>query len=394
MLKNRFLTIFICIFVSVVLVFGATLGIIAGVRSSKAVVAYSGVRISEGALRYLSSYYKLTYIRALSSMGVKVSDTEKFWNSDSGDGVTYAELYNESFEGYVRSVAASASIFLSESSYTKEDRKSVEATIEEILKYKANGSVKEFEQIAEKYGFDYDDFCEAAELLYKADRAKYITYGESGENLVYFPDECAKYLETYSHVSLLFIRDKEMFVLDEEGNIVYENGSALLRDMTDAEKSERQSYIDKLDAAIAARENGEDNQITPEMFEIYLEKSDGDGDMHKKGYYFSENAETTVEFAEEFPEIVETSLKMKVGEYEKVQCSIGVCYIYKYAVTDGAYSDDENPFFSDFYRDASDYLYSDILATIAPEVRVKEKFSLVDYSEVPSLLEFVIAQWK
>ena len=395
MFKNRFLTIFVCIFVTVALIFGATLGVIMGVKNAKAVVTYGSVRIEEGAMRYLSAYYKLSYIRALKIAGVRVSDTEEFWNSVSESGKTQGELYNESFEGYIRSLVASANNYLTESSYTAADKASVEATLEEVLTYKAKGSVDEFNRISEKYGFDYDDFCDAAKILYMAERAKYILYGSDGENLASFPDECAKYLETYSRVKLMFIRDKEVFQTDDEGNYVYgDNGNVLLREMTDEEKALRLGYIETLDAAIEARKNGGDKQITPEMFDIYLEKSDGDSKMHNKGYYFNENADATAEFASEFPEVVERALEMNVGEYEKVECSIGVCYIYKEQVVAGAYSDEENLFFSDFYADASEYLYADILETLAPEVTVKDKFFEVNYSEVPKLLEFVISQWK
>jgi phosphoglycolate phosphatase len=93
-------------------------------------------------------------------------------------------------------------------------------------------------------------------------------------------------------------------------------------------------------------------------------------------------------------EVVERALEMSVGEYEKVACSIGVCYIYKENVVSGAYDDEEDPFFSDFYSDASEYLYAEILDIIAPEVTVKDKFYEVDYSEIPKVSDFVILQWK
>ncbi len=394
MMKNRFLTIFVCIFAAAVLVFGGTLGIVVGVRNSRAVVSYENARADAGALRYLSANYKINYIRALKASGVKANDTENFWNSTDESGVTYKELFAESFEEYVRALVASANVFLTYSSYTKADKESVRATVEEILEYKAGGSEKEFNAMAEKYGFDYDDFCSAAELLYKAGRAKNVIYGADGEALVYSPEECAKYLETYSHVSLLFVRTEEVFQTDEEGNIVYgDNGSALMREMTAEEKAERQAIIDKLTAAIEAKKNGGDYQITPEMFEIYLEKSDGDAKMHDKGYYFNENADATLEFATEFPEIVECALGMELKTFAKVDCSIGVCFIYKYDAMKGAYSDADNLFFSDFYSDASNYLYEDILNTLSPEVKVKDEFFDTDYSAIPLLSEFVISQW-
>ena len=394
MIKNRFLLIFVCVFAAIALVFGGTLGIIAGVRNSRAVVSYDGVRVDAGALRYLGAYYKINYIRAQKALGVRASDTEKFWSSLDESGKTHRELFTESFEGYVRAMVASANIYMTYSEYTKADKASVKATADEILKYRAGGSEKEFNSLAEKYGFDYDDFLAAAELMYKAGKAKTVIYGSDGENLVYSPEECAKYLETYSHVSLIFVRDKELFVTDDEGNTVYgDDGAALTREMTAEEKAERLEIIDKLTAAIEAKKNGGDYQITPEMFEIYLEKSDGDAAMHKKGYYFNQKASATAEFATAFPEVVERALEMELYDYARVDCSIGVCFIYKYDAVKGAYSDEDNLFFSDFYSDAANYLYEDILNTVSPEVKVKDKFFDTDYSSVPMLSEFVISEW-
>ena len=395
MLKNRFLTIFVCVFVAVVLVFGGVLGIIVAVRNANAVVSYGRVKVDEGALRYLSASYKVSYMRALRSNGITVSDTESFWNSTDASGKTMGELYNESFEEYIRSLVSACNIFMSQSSYTAEDKERVKATVDEVLKYKAEGSKEKFNEITEAYGFDYDDFCSAAELLYKADRAKTIVYGEEGKNLANFPNECEKYLKTYTHVSLIFVRDKEIFVLDEEGNYVYdENGNVKTREMTEEEKAERQGVIDNLTAAIEARKNGGDGQITPEMFEIYLEKSNGDSSMHKKGYYFNKNASATDEFSSAFPEVVERAFEMELYDYAKVDCSIGVCFIYKYDVTEGAYDDSENLFFSDFYSDAANFLYTEVLETYSPEVKVKDAFYETDYSSIPLLSKFIIAEWK
>ena len=200
MLKNRFLTIFVCIFTAVVLIFGAVLGIIVAVKNSQAIVHYGRVRVDEGTLRYLSASYKTQYIFALRSSGVLATDTEFFWNSTDASGKTQREIYNASFEEYVRSLVAACDIFLSNSSYTSDDKKSVKATAEEVMYYKADGSKATFNEMAKKYGIDYDDFLSAAELLYKADKAKSVVYGEDGKNIANFPAECEKYLNTYSHV--------------------------------------------------------------------------------------------------------------------------------------------------------------------------------------------------
>jgi hypothetical protein len=166
-----------------------------------------------------------------------------------------------------------------------------------------------------------------------------------------------------------------------------------MRELTEDEKHEKAEIIDTITAAIDAKNSGGDKQITPEMFEIYLEKSDGDPEMYEKGYYFHQNAEMTAEFAEEFPEIVERALDMEKYEYEKVDCSIGVCFIYKYDITKDAYDDADNVFFSDFYSDAADYVYASLLEVMKPDAVFEDSFGEIDLLAIPYLEEFYVRSW-
>lgn len=394
-MKNRVLIVFVSVFLAIVLSVGGVLGISVALKNARAVVRYENVTADEGAVRYLASYYKMLYLRSLNSAGISAFDGEEFWNSISEEGKSYGEHFEEGFREYLASLIAANNIFLSYSKYTPEDKYRVAATVEEILKYKANNSVSDFNSMAEPYGFDHDDFSNAAALLYKAERAKEILYGINGENLKSFPEECAKYYETYSHVSLIFIRTEQVFEYDEEGKLVYdEEGNVRLRDLTEDERAERQGIIDTLTCAIEAKKNGENMQITPTMFENFLAKSDSDKTMNDVGYYFHGNANATREFAEAFPEVVEASLAMDKYEYRRVDCSIGVCFIYKYDLADKAYSDSDNVFFSDFYSDASDYLYGDIIETLSDYVAFSDSYGEIDLLSIPVIKDFYIREWK
>ena len=392
--KNKILVIFVCVFVSVVIAVGGTIGAIVAINNSRATVKCGSVALEEGDVKYLASYYKMLYIRALRIAGIMAEDTDEFWNSKDEDGVSYGESYVRGFKEYVSGLMASCKVFLDYSSYNKEDKNRVAKVAEEILQAKAGNSVAEFNEKCEKYGFNYDDFLDVIALLYKADRSKTVIYGENGVNLSNFPAECEKYLDTYSHVSLIFVRTEETFELDGEGKRIYdEDGNAVMRALTEEERLEKQEIINTLTAAIEAKKNGGDMQITPEMFELYLEKSDGDSKMYDKGYYFRENAEKTAEFATVFPEVVERALDMELYEYEKVDCSIGVCFIYKYDVEEGAYSSSENVFFSDFYADAANYLFSNVSETLKTDVYFSESFEKIDILEIPYLEEFYVRSW-
>ena len=380
--KYRFLTIFVCAFLAFVIVLGATLGIIIGVRNARTYARYGSTYVDEGTVNYLASVYKTEYLAELKSAGVNAYDSPYFWIDKAEDGKTYGEKLNASFKEYVSGLLVAAELFNSSTKYTKEDKRVVRTAAEQVLKYTCDGSKEVFNEKAEMYGFDYDDFLSACELLYKASLAKTMIYGEDGANLAYYPDECEKYLAQYTHVSLLFVRTEETFQIDSSGNPIVEDGEYVMRPLTDEEKAERDEIISTLRLAIEAGENGEDGAISPQMFEIYLEKSDGDKDMFDTGYYFIPAASETAAFYSYHPTIVDKAYEMEIGEYAEVECSVGRCFIYKYAPLSGAYSDKDNRFFSDFYSDASVYLYALSLSQLAFEVDFSEKFDGVDVSAI------------
>ena len=158
--------------------------------------------------------------------------------------------------------------------------------------------------------------------------------------------------------------------------------------MTDEEKAERLALIEEIRGEIQG------GTITPEKFEEYLEKSNGDPEMYESGYYFHPSAEATAEFAGEFSAVVEQSLQMNVGDFKEVECSIGVCFIYKYEKDEGAYLESDNPFFSDFYKDASRHLYSEMLKTLSGEVVFKSSYDSIDTLAVPKIEELYIKEFK
>jgi len=205
--KSRFLTTFVCIFLAIVVVFGGVVGVITAVRDARAVAKYSDVMLDEGEVIYLASRYKTMYLASLSSAGIAAGDSPVFWAKKAADGKTYGEHFNEGFREYIASVIVANYLYSSYTSYSTEDQRIVAASIEEILTLKADGSVAKFNELTEKYGFDYMDFEVATEMLYRAETAKSVIYGNGGTGLASFPDECNEFLKKYSHVSLLFVRD-------------------------------------------------------------------------------------------------------------------------------------------------------------------------------------------
>ncbi len=378
--KNRFLLIFICIFMTVIIAVGAVLGIIAYVKKKNSVVSYGSYMLSSGEANFFASRFKNYFLVSLGSEGY---DTDWFWESESPEGKTYGTLLEEGYREYIASILVASSLFDRYAKLERSDKEIIKEITENTLE--RFGSEEKFNEAAAKYGFDYDDYKNAAEYLYKVNSAQTAIFGQDGSKLSSFPEECDEfYRENYSRVSLMFLRDEEIIETDE-------NGSMYLRPITEEEKADRESYAKELRDAISNAENGTDGKrITPEMFEFYYRKSDSDMDMYRS-YYFSEYAESTSEFMTEFPEIVEKALSMKTGEYAEVECSIGICFIYKEELDTNGYTDKDNPFFSDFYSDAVYPIYSEMLSLYASDVEFSEKFESKNILSIPKNYEFAIS---
>ena len=380
--KSRFLLIFVCIFLAIVLVFTGIFGIIALVKRNNAVARYGSYMIDGGEANYLASYYKYRYLVGLADSGISGYDTPTFWESKSESGESYGSLLEKSFKEYVSGILVANALFEKYSKLESSDKEKIKQMKERALE--SYGSEEKFNEAAAKYGFDYEDYKGAVELLYKATKAQTVIFGASGEKLSSYPTECSEYYENnYSRVSLLFLRDEEIIEKDE-------NGIVTIRPITDEERALRQEYADTLRTAIYNRVNNLDGErITPEMFELFYKKSDSDLNRYR-GYYLAKNAESTVELATQFPEIVDKAMSMKVGEYAELECSIGVCFIYKEALDKNAFTDKDNVFFSDFYSDALYSIYSDMLGVYAPDVIFSDKFSEIDVVSIPKNYQFVI----
>ncbi len=378
--KNRFLLIFICIFVSVILVIGGILGAIALIKRSNSAVRYGSYMLDAGEAGYFASYFKY---RFLVGLGADAYDADWFWESASESGESYGELLERGYREYVSGILVANALFDRYSKLEKADKQYIEKLLDEAIA--RHGSKEKFNEKAAKYGFDFDDYETCVEYMYKATVARSAIFGNEGEKLSSFPEECTDYYtENYSRVSLLFLRDEKILEKNEDG--IYAE-----RPMTEAEREEREGYISELREAISNKHNGTDGKlITPEMFEFYYKKSDSDLDMYRS-YYLADGSAPTEELASAFPEAVEKALSMQIGEYAEVDTSIGVCFIYKEALAESGYTDKDNPFFSDFYSNAVYSIYADMLALYAPEVEFTEKLSEVNILTVPKNYEFIIS---
>ena len=397
--KSRFLTSFICIFVGVVLVFGIVMGVIIAINNSHAVVRSGSLTMEEGVVNYFASTFKITYIAGLKSSGVKgVKDDPDFWAATSDDGnTTWGDRLRAEFREYLSELMAANTIYNSRFSLDGGDRRIIEDTISDILKWRADGDKSKFNSLSEPFGFDYDDLTVAAEMEYKAEQSRILIYGADGTNLL--TELAEEFLKKYSRVSLAFIRTDYKPVTDEiTGEVSYEE--LLSYEIAEREEkiSEIKSYVDNKNAA----NNGE--WMTKTIFDEIMSSYEGDGSID---YYFHEQAESTKIFAEDLSEIVERAYQMKPSEYDYVECSIpadeergyvgfkAACFIYKSEPAAGAYLDRDNEFLSDFYSIASDYYYSESIKEFSRDVEFTPLYdSVIDPVLIPVNNKLKINGWK
>ncbi len=388
--KNRLLTIFVCVFMSLLLVFGGVFGTITLITELNATVRLGAITMDEGVTKVFSSYYKYLHLTALRRSGYPdATDTTIFWQSvREEDGKTQGEVYLTSLQNYISGILAGCDLVRSSSGLSDSDKKVIKEKVEAFVSY--YGSVDEFNRVSSEFGFDYDDFERAMELSYTSALAFNKMYGYEGVNLRSGTADaiagCKDYFSSYSRVKLLFLCDEK---ITEKGD----DGEYTERDLTDGEKEEREKWAAELREAIRCKTEGLDGAITDVMFDMYLEKSDGDPNMHKSGYYFNENATQTAKFALEYSEVVERALEMEIGEYAEVDTEIGKCFIFKCPLVDRAYENSDDPFFSDFYSDAAAYLYTESIKILSKEAVFKPKYDEIDILSVPMNNNLFVTSW-
>jgi len=397
--KSRFLTTFICIFLGIIIVFGAVMGIMIGVRNARSLVRYDNVVMEEGVINFFSSRFKDMYLDSVSGS----SDTEQFWESDGEGGKTHGELLSEKFDSYISDIMVANRLFYRFSTLTIADEECIAESVDWVIKLYAGGSVEEFNRLTVPYGFSYGNFVTATEMLYRAEKAKAVIYGASGENLGADTESerCYEYLnENYTHAALVFIGTE----YKNEWNSETGRYDKVL--IGEAELEERLDKIERIDTLINNFMNGSgDEWISTDDFERLLGSYESDPEMKEKGYYFRRGTEYTEMFYERFAPVVDRALEMEVGDYARVDLNVppedgdygfvGTCFIYKYNVQWGAWLDGDNLFLSDFLPLAADYYFSLDLETLGEEVVFTDAYrKTVNVLTSPRNDDYYVKTWR
>ena len=396
--RNRAVIIFVSVILAAILIFGVTLGIISAVRHAGAVYSYNGAVMSSEVAAFFTSRFKVDYFTALRNEGHMPIDDEEFWGSEYKDGVSYRESFAKLLDDHLKEILVANYIFDNFRTLTGEEKEKIEKTVSEVVEYKADGSVEKFNEMASEFGFDHKSFKEAVTMYYKAANAFSAMYGEGGVKISADATVCGSYLNEYTHVSMIIVR---------EGTELKKNESEGERNvyLSEAERAERAEYIANIHSALNAYKNDTDGKMTTTAFENWLDDKENSATAWREvGYYFNENAEKTAEFSELFPDVVKKAYEMENYSFDEVEMTVTIemedggeyeeklhVFMYKYPPTDGAYADENaaNYWFSDFYSDAAVFVYSRYLEEYREGVKAGGYYGKFDGESIPANIELV-----
>ena len=193
--------------IAIVLTAGGVIGLAYGIRNARAVIKLGDITVDSSTVTYIASFYKMKYIEKHDHEGA--GDTEEFWSTLTADGVTHARDYQAEFKEYLRLTVAEAYLYITCHGYTAEDKLQVAQKSDSVLREYADGSIAEFNEVAESYGFDYNDFQNADALIYKADRARELLPESLGaeeyENRLAAACESVIFNQSYDYIDLISV---------------------------------------------------------------------------------------------------------------------------------------------------------------------------------------------
>ena len=396
---KRIIIIAVCIAVGIAMLLGLVLGIIAAVRNASYVMKLDRVGIDEGVARFLISIYKTDY---MSNAGI-TTDTDEFWSSKYYTG-TMGDLFNYEATEYLKTVITANALFDKYATLTKDDKYKIEYAVQEILHREASGSKKEFNELTEKWGFDYKDFRKGSEMIYKLRTVYSAIFGADASRVqTDFADYCESfYNQNYIRAKILVIRTADTFKVDDKGELVKgEDGTYETVPLTKEQLAERVEYINRLDEyvkRIKENPNGEAdlknfNNLLDEAAEKYSNENVVSG--VKNGYYLAENSQYASDMG--LPDVIKAALSLDIGEIYTYETGSVVdedsdtkesfsykCYVYRMEKEKGAYKNTSlEHYFRDFNTLAAVSLYSDMVDDYSKEIDFKKKWDKLNPASVP-----------
>ena len=335
---SKMLITSVCVLIVLILAFFALLTAFSG----KAVMEYGTIEVDNEMYSFWLSYFKKE-LMAEYNIGGEL-DTEKFWQSEFKDGLSYGEYFAQIADERIKAKVVAANMYDSFGQnlpdYAVED---INNYISELVDFVGDGSKKTFNEIAAQYGTDYDAIKRVAICDYKAELLFNLVYGADGS---YITDEEKEkyYKENYSRVKVIFINTKS-------------------EELGESELDEKNKMIEKLDLIF---EESVSDERFDSLMSIYSE--DSASAYYENGFYLSPLSDYPIEA------VTGAALSIDVGECKKVESDYGVHYVFKLELDDKAYENEDNSdWFDSFTYDASLELFDSFVKEKTNEVLINEK---------------------
>ena len=391
---KRIITVAVSVFVGIALLVGAIFGIVLGVRNASYLVYCNGVGIDAGVASYLASYYKSDYITSLQYQGISVVDVPAFWMQKVHPDVasTYGDYLELYVENSIKNLIAANSIFDSRMTLTTADKKELAVATQEILTFRSSGDKSTFNAATAQYGFDYNDFVTATEMLYKATILPSRLFGMGEESMAAaYSAECDALLEEYIRASFLFIRTDNTYVYDNDGKyIVDENGKYTTRPLSDDEVAERLADVEKLKGIISG-----DYELA--LFDDLWQKYEKENNAELVNCYIHPDSSFTEALNEKYPDAISVLYDMydlQLGYTEDKSTDdensfVGYVFVYRNTVEAGAYLNGDDTWFDDFYDICAYDIYDAMLTEASGDVEIRSKWDSISPITIPYNTDYV-----
>jgi hypothetical protein len=318
------------------------------------ILEYGNSKVTVNMYNYWLSKNKAMYM----SMFTGMQDTNEFWMTEIAEGLT-AETYlgAMALQSVMNTLVCAEMYDQLGLKISAEMTEVIDGYIAELIVELGGGSKSQFNQLASAYGVNDKILKEIYIFEAKAMELFNYFYGEGGIEPITDAQRDEAYVGNYVKIQHLYINNKYVPVVDEEGRqVADENGSAKVNPMEGDQLAENNAVIAAIDKGI---EEGAEYET---LWSEYSEDQ-----YYENGYYLT----SSMQF---ITEVLTAAFTMEVGAVQKIETGIGVHYIKKYDLDAKAYADERNvDFFGDFDTMTAQAVFNKKVSDKITEITVHEE---------------------
>ena len=246
---------------------------------------------------------------------------------------------------------------------------------------------------AAKYGFDFDDFEKATEMLYKRSYLGVTLFGYDGEGIASDSVYCDSFYSNYVRASFLFIRTENTYTYDADGKkITGSDGKYVTRPLDDEEKAERAADIEKLQGII-------DGKYELALFDDLWVKYAEENNEELYDCYFTDGSSLRQDLASKYSAAVNAAesadplslTRVNDDKSDDGNSFIGSCFIYRFELEEGKYKEtDDDGYFDDFYSLAATKKLRELITEVTERVEIRDAFANINPITLPYNSTYVV----